>query len=216
MKYENAKDILPESLLKQVQLYAEGKVIYIPKRGNAKGWGEASGCREKLDRRNTLIRSRYASGRSVLEIAEEFYLSPETVKKLVYGKKVNLPAFSPSAASAEQYARAGMGEEWVRIWLSSVGAEMPDDREFFLSELVKIPLRLISVEGAPEMNPGAGSASGVPLIVFYERHRFTVPYQQACLSELKREKRNSHPAFIFARHEEYGVYMNNYGKHFLR
>ena len=216
MKYENAKDILPESLLKQVQLYAEGKVIYIPKRGNAVGWGEASGCREKLDRRNTLIRSRYSSGRSIMEIAEEFYLSPETVKKLVYGKRVSLPPFSPSAASAEQYARAGMGEEWVRIWLSSLGAEMPDDGEFFLSGPVKIPLRLIEAEGAAEVDPGTGSDSGIPLIVFYERHRFTAPYQQACLADLKKEKRNSHPAFIFARREEYGVYMNHYGKHFLR
>ncbi len=93
---------------------------------------------------------------------------------------------------------------------------MPDDGEFFLSELVKIPLRLIPAEETAQAGPGAGSAAGVPLIVFYERSRFTVPYQQAGLAELKREKRNSHPAFIFARREEYGVYMNHYGKHFLR
>ncbi len=42
MKYENAKDILPASLLKEVQKYAEGKVIYIPKCEKTKGWGEAS------------------------------------------------------------------------------------------------------------------------------------------------------------------------------
>ena len=48
MKYENAKDILPATLLSQVQKYAEGKVIYIPKSKKSKGWGEASGCRQKL------------------------------------------------------------------------------------------------------------------------------------------------------------------------
>jgi hypothetical protein len=31
-KYENAKDILPASLLAEVQKYAEGKAIYISKR----------------------------------------------------------------------------------------------------------------------------------------------------------------------------------------
>ena len=42
MQYENAKDILPESLLNEVQKYAEGKAIYIPKRTKREGWGEAS------------------------------------------------------------------------------------------------------------------------------------------------------------------------------
>lgn len=30
MKYENAKDIFPEKLLKQIQKYAAGKLVYIP------------------------------------------------------------------------------------------------------------------------------------------------------------------------------------------
>ena len=87
MKYENAKDILPAKLLEEVQKYAEGKLIYIPKAEKPKGWGEASGYRDKLNKRNSMICSRYSAGQSIMEIAEEFYLSPETIKKLVYGKK---------------------------------------------------------------------------------------------------------------------------------
>ena len=83
MKYENAKDILPAKLLEEVQKYAEGKVIYIPKSEKGKGWGEASGYRDKLNKRNTLIRSRYSAGQSVIELAEEYFLSPETIKKIV-------------------------------------------------------------------------------------------------------------------------------------
>ena len=30
MKYENAKELLPEALLKEVQKYAGGKLLYIP------------------------------------------------------------------------------------------------------------------------------------------------------------------------------------------
>ena len=147
MQYENAKDILPASLLEEVQKFVEGKAIYIPKRTKREGWGEASGYREKLNKRNSAILSRYSAGASIMEIAEEFFLSPETIKKIVYGKKVTLPEYSPSVYSASQYSNAGLGEEWVRIYLDFVGMEMPDGDSYFLSELVRIPLRLIDDEG---------------------------------------------------------------------
>lgn len=213
MKYENAKDILPAKLLEEVQKYAEGKVIYIPRSKESKGWGEASGYRGKLKKRNALICSRYSAGRSVMEIAEEFFLSPETVKKLVYGKKVELPMFSPSVVSAEQYASAGMGEEWVRTFLETLGETMPDAEDFFISGLVRIPLRLIDTDD--EKLDDADSFE-VPLIVIYDEGRFTAPYQQGYLTSLRKEKRNAHYAFVFARNEEYGSFWNNYGKNFQR
>ena len=124
MKYENAKDILPASLLEEVQKYAEGKVIYIPKSSKPKGWGEASGNRERLNKRNVSICSRYSAGASIFELAEEFFLSPESIKKIVYGKKLNLPEYSPSIYSAERYSDAGYGEEWVRIFLEKADIEI--------------------------------------------------------------------------------------------
>ncbi|WP_197025127.1 CD3324 family protein [Butyrivibrio proteoclasticus] len=224
MKYENAKNILPEKLLKEVQKYAEGKVIYIPKQESAKGWGEASGYRDRLNKRNAMICNRYSAGHSIMEIAEEFYLSPETIKKLVYGKKVNLPMFSPTITSAEQYASQGLGEEWVRTYLSSMDEEVPDYSEYFMSELVRIPLRLIKKESDKPVNfvaeepitTNAEDYSDLPLIVIYENHTFSTPYQNECLQFLKQEKRNSHYAFVFARNEEYGFFWNNFGKNFQR
>lgn len=213
MKYENAKDILPAKLLEEVQKYAEGKVIYIPRSKESKGWGEASGYRDKLKKRNALICSRYSAGRSVMEIAEEFFLSPETVKKLVYGKKVELPMFSPSVVSAEQYASAGMGEEWVRTFLETLGETMPDAEDFFISGLVRIPLRLIDTD---DEKPDDADSFEVPLIVIYDEGRFTATYQQGYLASLRKEKRNAHYAFVFARNEEYGSFWNNYGKNFQR
>ncbi|MCR5441250.1 MAG: hypothetical protein K6E66_03980 [Lachnospiraceae bacterium] len=213
MKYENAKDILPAKLLEEVQKYAEGKVIYIPRSKESKGWGEASGYRDKLKKRNALICSRYSAGRSVMEIAEEFFLSPETVKKLVYGKKVELPMFSPSVISAEQYASAGMGEEWVRTFLETLGETMPDAEDFFISGLVRIPLRLIDTD---DEKPDDADSFEVPLIVIYDEGRFTATYQQGYLASLRKEKRNAHYAFVFARNEEYGSFWNNYGKNFQR
>jgi hypothetical protein len=218
MKYENARDILPESLLKEVQKYAEGKVIYIPKCTKTRGWGEASGYREKLNKRNSLICNRYSAGRSILEIAEEFYLSPETVKKIVYGNKVNLPEFSASITSADHYAKSGLGEEWVRTYLTTLGKDMPDSSEYFMSELARIPLRLISdsIKSDENMEINERGFHDVPLIVKYENNKFSVDYQQEYLRFLLNAKMNSHYAFVFARNEEYNHFQNNYGKHFQR
>lgn len=239
MKYENAKDVLPAKLLEEVQKYAEGKVIYIPRTEKSRGWGEASGYRDKLNKRNALICSRYSAGQSIMEIAEEFFLSPETIKKLVYGKKMDLPKFSPSIASAEQYAAAGMGEEWVRSYLSLRQKAMPDIGEYFMSELVRIPLRLIDVGKIEEMinteKPDVGklretaevgcfretpemdlNCHEVPLIAYYDQGIFSVPFQSSYLAWLEKKKRNAHYAFIFARNEDYGYFWNQYGKHFSK
>ena len=216
MKYENAKDILPAKLLEEVQKYVEGRVIYIPRTERSKGWGEASGYRDRLDKRNALICSRYSAGMSVMEIAEEFFLSPETVKKLVYGKKVSLPVFSPTIVSARAYASAGMGEEWVRMCLSSFRQTMPDISDCFMSELVKIPLRLIDTDSSGGTCEKIPSSYDVPLIVFYENRVFSAPYQPELLSALRAEKRNAHYAFIFARNDDYSYFWNNYGKHFAQ
>jgi DNA-binding CsgD family transcriptional regulator len=215
MKYENAKDILPAKLLEEVQKYAAGRLIYIPKCEKTMGWGEASGYRDKLNKRNAAICSRYSSGCSIMEIAEEFFLSPETVKKLVYGKKVDLPMFSKAITSAQQYANAGLGEEWVRTYLSSIGENIPDISEFFMSELVRIPLRFIE-NSDPQSSDGSEDTFEVPLIVIYDNRKFTAPYQSGYLQSLKDEKRNSHYAFVFARNDDYNFFWNNYGKNFQR
>ena len=216
MQYENAKDILPASLLEEVQKFAEGKAIYIPKRTKREGWGEASGYREKLNKRNSAILSRYSAGASIMEIAEEFFLSPETIKKIVYGKKVSLPEYSPSVYSAGQYSNAGLGEEWVRIYLESVGVEMPDGDSYFLSELVRIPIRLIDDEGEKVDNAEEENYREVPLIILFEDHGFHVICGRNYLSMLRKEKKNAHYAFIFANKDEYGYYLKNFGKQFQR
>ena len=216
MKYENAKDILPASLLREVQKYAEGKAIYIPKRERSKGWGEASGYREKLNKRNALICSRYGAGAGIMELAEEFFLSPESIKKIVYGKKIILPEYSPTIYSAKQYSDAGIGEEWVRIYLDNEGMDTPDGSEFFLSELVKIPLRLIEDGTGAEAKEESDAYTDKPLIIMFEDHRFRSFCGEEYLAFLRKEKKNAHWAFIIVGHKEYSYYFNNFGKQFQR
>ena len=80
MKYENAKEVLPEALLKEVQKYAGGKLLYIPVENETKGWGEASGYRQKLLKRNVMICNRYKSGVTLSELAEEYFLSLDSMQ----------------------------------------------------------------------------------------------------------------------------------------
>ena len=87
MKYENARDILPEALFAELQRYAAGKLLYVPSPSARRPWGFHTGYRRQLDERNGEIRKRYASGISAESLADEYFLTPETVRKIVYQKK---------------------------------------------------------------------------------------------------------------------------------
>lgn len=85
MKYINAKNVLPPELLKEIQEYTEGSLIYIPnKEGNKACWGSVSGSSEQLKCRNIEILDRYENGISIDKIADEFCLSYESIKKIIY------------------------------------------------------------------------------------------------------------------------------------
>lgn len=85
MKYVNAKSVLPSELLNEIQKYTEGCILYIPnKEGNKAGWGSISGSSEELRSRNEEILDRYLNGMSIDKIADEFCLSYESIKKIVY------------------------------------------------------------------------------------------------------------------------------------
>ena len=85
MKYINAGEILPESLLAELQKYAPGMLLYVPTPEKPKAWGENSGFRQKLLRRNRIIRSLYQAGKTISELAEDFFLSVDSIKKIVCG-----------------------------------------------------------------------------------------------------------------------------------
>ena len=87
MKYVNASNILPENLIREIQKYVQGETIYIPKPETAfRKWGTLSGGRKLLDQRNSNIKSAFMSGSSIQDLADEYFLSIETIKKIVYTK----------------------------------------------------------------------------------------------------------------------------------
>ena len=87
MKYVNAKILLPDMLVKELQEYIQGGYIYIPAIGEQrKCWGESSGYRDELQQRNRKIADEYQKGASIDDLADEYCLSIHTIRKIVYQK----------------------------------------------------------------------------------------------------------------------------------
>lgn len=84
MKYKNAAEILPQELLKALQQYASGELIYVPSNESRKKWGEGSGAREFYATRNEEIRQHYFNGTDVEALAEKYALSVDTIRKIVF------------------------------------------------------------------------------------------------------------------------------------
>ena len=85
MKYKNAQTILPDRLLRELQQYVSGETIYIPSVQAKKGWGSVSGSRLYYQERNQRIRAQFQSGKTIDDLADAFNLSPESIRKIVYG-----------------------------------------------------------------------------------------------------------------------------------
>jgi Mor family transcriptional regulator len=85
LNYKNGKEILPEELLRQVQQYIQGDLIYIPI-GDAKrkAWGENNGTREEIKNRNEDILRKYKMGNSFEKLASLYSLSEDSIRKIVY------------------------------------------------------------------------------------------------------------------------------------
>jgi len=83
MKYINAAEILPEKLLKELQTYIEGEVLYIPKASAKKQWGTATGSRLFYRERNEEIQRLYREGYSMDVLAKRYGLANSTIKKII-------------------------------------------------------------------------------------------------------------------------------------
>ena len=84
MRYRNASDIFPDELLKEIQKYSAGEMIYIPEPSRKKGWGEKSGARDYYVARNAEIRSKNKEGKSIQELSEEYGLSHDSIRRILY------------------------------------------------------------------------------------------------------------------------------------
>lgn len=87
MKYVNANAILPSMLVEELQKYVQAGYIYIPAKDEQhKSWGELSGYRKELKKRNENITVEYKKGVSIEKLAEKYCLSVYAIRKIIYKK----------------------------------------------------------------------------------------------------------------------------------
>ena len=217
MKYENAKELLPETLLKEVQKYAGGKLLYIPVENESKSWGEASGYRQKLLKRNVMISNRYKSGATLSELSEEYFLSLDSIKKIVYGKKEKNLLFELTVESAICYANAGLLEEWLTLYYNA----FRDNEKIRFDEVIccgvmKVPLRLIEdrMDESTKVEYNDDNPQE-PLLITYREGKFEVSCQQELYCVLKQKKINAYPSLLMVQKEEYKQFERQFGRYFI-
>lgn len=89
MSYKKAQDVLPEEILKIIQEYIDGEYIYIPRKNeNHKSWGEKSGIKDSLKIRNNEIYKKYLNGATINELAQEYYLSEKSIRRIIGQEKL--------------------------------------------------------------------------------------------------------------------------------
>ncbi len=84
MSYIKAEDILPEDILKLVQNYVDGKLLYVPKKTSIRdGWGSVSGTKEYYAKRNAQICKDYENGTGFCELTEKYFLSKKSIQRII-------------------------------------------------------------------------------------------------------------------------------------
>lgn len=206
--------------MNEIRKYAAGKLLYIPSGETKKAWGETSGYRDQLQRRNLMIRNKYANGMTVSELADEYFLSLDSIKKIVYSKKNDKQlTYSPTYESAVQYANAGMLEEWIQCYMLLTRKAAPILHDFMKEDhlyfgVVKFPQRLIQRDGdeVGEHPVDDDVLALPPLLIQYEEGKFYCIEQKALLTTLKQRKVNAYPTIILLkRNADYKSFMKNYG-----
>lgn len=158
MKYRNAQEIFPESLLKQIQRYVSGETIYIPAKNEKKGWGESSGYRKFLQERNEWIRNDFKNGLTIEAISEKFNLSYDSVKHIVYSKeKHTMLNYENTLSSATSFAKENKIDEWIHTYLKDGDRNIPFSDGLKLFERyfigpIKMPTNLFERCCGPEEN----------------------------------------------------------------
>lgn len=90
MSYINADDVLPKFLVEEIQKYADGQLIYIPRKDeNSLSWGEKNGTKEKLAKRNQSIVKCYYSGQTITELSEVYCLSEKRIQGIIHEYEFN-------------------------------------------------------------------------------------------------------------------------------
>ena len=84
MTYINAEEILPAALIFEIQRYADGVTLYIPRKAeNRRCWGCGTAYKSELLARNEHIRRDRQQGASIPDLAEKYHLSEKSIRRIL-------------------------------------------------------------------------------------------------------------------------------------
>lgn len=178
---------------------------------------------------------------TISELADEYYLSLESIKKIVYTKKKDgILQYAPSLSSALAYSEAGMTEEWICSFLiftcedNDLAKKLMQEDCYYYGP-AKLPLRLIWDEvmeaGVDKLHTSAKQLQEEPadrftcyepevgkdtppLIVHFAEGRLRLNGQRLLYEALRHCKVNAYPVFIWiVGEEDFRCFMNYYGQH---
>lgn len=237
MNYLNAKEVLPPELFREIQKYAGGNLLYVPlSEEKEKHWGEVSGQKQYYKKRNRMIQNKFLYGVSVSELAREYVLSPETVKKIVYEKQDREALrFSPGIQSAKEYNDNDLLEEWIHTYLlferknKAFSDGLHLEKRYYLGPLA-MPLSMFVRSSGPEegikwqvhpevfedrVNTWRSKIQREeilpPVIVGYADREFEINCNNPLFEALLREGVTYFPVIMWTtRKEDYEDFVNKY------
>ena len=84
MSYIKATDVLPQNMIEIIQQYIDGENIYIPRKEcSHTEWGEKSGAKSEMRRRNITIYREYTQGMKTGDLAEKYFLSEKSIQRII-------------------------------------------------------------------------------------------------------------------------------------
>lgn len=88
MGYMRAEDILPKDVLELVQQYADGQMIYIPRKSDChKSWGAGTETKKALMIRNEQMYEEYQSGVTITQLSARYFLTEKSVQRIIRNHK---------------------------------------------------------------------------------------------------------------------------------
>ena len=88
MGYIKAVDVLPPEMVKMLQEYIDGEVIYIPKKkGTRQAWGNRTATKTELAERNQKIYAEFLQGASISVLANKYFLVEKSIQRIVRQEK---------------------------------------------------------------------------------------------------------------------------------
>lgn len=156
MKYLHRKAVLLERLLMKIKRYVASRAVHIPARNQKRPWGETSRLKRYLLKRNCAINEKFNAGVAIEALADEYYLSCQTIRSIVCAKeKETIMDYRCTLTNAQHFAKNHMLEEWIHAYLQSDGHNEAFSHglkrldRYFIGP-VKMPLSLFTRCSGPE------------------------------------------------------------------